>query len=162
MNETSGNTAANSATGGTAGAVTGTASWVGGIINNAFGFDGSSYLFVPNYTKAKTAISGSAAEKDPDASQRELSFSYLMRVLIEPATNSMVSFSEITAGQFDAPLQSLYELRLTFAYPYTGGGKSPPRSQSFRSLATRKGDSIQTNVWFLGGVPQEYYFFTPE
>ncbi len=67
LNETSGTSAANAATGGSAGVVNGNASWGAGLINNAFGFDASTYIFVPNYTKAKTAISGSAWVKIPDA-----------------------------------------------------------------------------------------------
>lgn len=72
LDETSGNTAADTATGGSPGAVTGTASWVAGTIGKAFGFDGSTYIFVPNYNKAKAAISGSAWVNIPTAIQTDV------------------------------------------------------------------------------------------
>ena len=63
LDETSGTTAANSAPGAAAnsvGVVTGNANWVAGQINNAFSFDGSTFIYVTNYPKATKAISGSA------------------------------------------------------------------------------------------------------
>jgi hypothetical protein len=44
LNETSGTTAADSSGSGNTGTVTGTADWVGGKFDNAFNFDGSSYI----------------------------------------------------------------------------------------------------------------------
>jgi len=60
LNETSGTTAANAASGGKAGTVTGTAAWGKGAVGNAFNFDGQTFIKVDDYTKAKKAISGSA------------------------------------------------------------------------------------------------------
>ena len=61
LDETSGATAANSATGGKPGTVTGTAAWAKGQIDNALTFDGgSTYVQVPSYTLAKKAISAAA------------------------------------------------------------------------------------------------------
>ncbi|HYE33016.1 MAG TPA: LamG-like jellyroll fold domain-containing protein [Methylomirabilota bacterium] len=53
LNETSGTTAANTATGGRPGTVVGTPSWGAGRIGGSFGFDGGTYLIVTNYTKAR-------------------------------------------------------------------------------------------------------------
>jgi len=60
FDETSGLVAANSAAGGSAGRVEGTPVWGAGQIANALTLDGASYVFVPNYTKAKKQISASA------------------------------------------------------------------------------------------------------
>ncbi|MFM8359583.1 MAG: LamG-like jellyroll fold domain-containing protein, partial [Verrucomicrobiota bacterium] len=60
FDETSGNTAANSAAGGRAASVNGTASWSAGRIGNAFGFDGGTYLLVDSFATAKRQIAGSA------------------------------------------------------------------------------------------------------
>ena len=60
LDETSGTTAANSATGGQPGTVNGTASWQAGRIANAFNFDSFSYIQVPSYPVAKDAISAAA------------------------------------------------------------------------------------------------------
>jgi len=99
-----------------------------------------------------TAISGSAAEKDPNPANRELAFGYVMRVLIEPATNSTVPFSFLSSTY--EPLTSLYEMRLTFSYPFLRETQAPSRSQSFRALVNR---NVVTNL--VGS--EEYYFFTP-
>ena len=99
-----------------------------------------------------TAISGSASEKDPNPANRELAFGYVMRVLIEPATNSTVPFSFLSSTY--EPLTSLYEMRLTFSYPFLRETQSPSRSQSFRALVNR---NVVTNL--VGS--EEYYFFTP-
>ncbi len=60
FDEASGNTAANAASGGKPGAVTGAASWGAGKIANAFTFDGSTYLTVPSFAHAtrQIAVSG--------------------------------------------------------------------------------------------------------
>ena len=60
LNETSGTNAVNSATNGRPGAVNGTATWVAGKIANALSLDGSTYVFVDNYTKATKGIAASA------------------------------------------------------------------------------------------------------
>jgi hypothetical protein len=60
FDETSGNTAANSAANGQAAALSGTTTWGAGQIGNALTFDGSStYGFVPDYPKANLQLSGS-------------------------------------------------------------------------------------------------------
>jgi hypothetical protein len=60
FDETSGNTAANAATGGQAATVNGTAKWGSGQIIGSFSFDGATYLQVPSYTLATKQIAGSA------------------------------------------------------------------------------------------------------
>jgi hypothetical protein len=61
FDETSGSAVANAAPGAPAGTITGSAAWGAGKIGNALRLDGSStYVFVPNYTKAKRQIAGSA------------------------------------------------------------------------------------------------------
>ncbi len=72
LNETTGTTVANTATGGTAGTVNGASSWTAGLIGNGFNLDGATYISVPNYTKAKTAISGSAWVKIPAIIQNDV------------------------------------------------------------------------------------------
>lgn len=106
-----------------------------------------------------TAISGSAAEKDPDPSKRELAFSYLMRVVIDPR-RAPDNDPDDTALPFDAvtgeemPLvrhfgyastaqpypdaTSLSEIRLTFFYPFVNENRFPPRSQTFRASVARQ------------------------
>jgi hypothetical protein len=60
FDETSGATAANSATGGKPGQVNGTGAWVAGQVGNALGFDGvTTYVMVDDYTKATKAVSAS-------------------------------------------------------------------------------------------------------
>jgi len=60
LDETSGTTAANAIAGGRPGTVNGTATWGAGRIGNAFTFDGTSFLFVDNFTKASKQMAASA------------------------------------------------------------------------------------------------------
>ena len=60
FDETGGASAANAATGGKAGTVSGAAAWGKGQIGNALVLDGSSYVQVDSYTIAKKGIAGSA------------------------------------------------------------------------------------------------------
>ena len=102
-----------------------------------------------------TAISGSAAEKETDRNNRELSFKYLLGVQIESATNATLSFAQVTSQVFE-PLDSLYEIRLTLAYPYiaTRTNDPPPRRQVYRAVVSR---NVVTNV--ISGITNMY--FTP-
>ncbi len=93
-----------------------------------------------------TAISGAAAEKEQDPSKRELAFSYILRVVIDRQFEPAVGNTNGGAIPFVAlagpvatleHLESLYELRLTFSYPYINDRQSPPRSQNFRSAVSR-------------------------
>ncbi|MDA1277721.1 MAG: PA14 domain-containing protein [Verrucomicrobia bacterium] len=60
FDETGGSSAANAAPGAPAGAITGSAAWGAGKIGNALRLDGSTtYVFVPNYTKAKRQMAAS-------------------------------------------------------------------------------------------------------
>lgn len=101
-----------------------------------------------------TALSGSAAEKD-DRNNRDLSFKYRLSVEITNAAPLVVGFDELNPQNppVPAPLGSLYEIRLTLSYPYTGRD-SEPRSRFYRSTVSR--DKL-TEV--IGG--REYYLFTP-
>lgn len=119
-----------------------------------------------------TAFSGSAAEKELDPKKRELAFSYLMRVVIDPkrdpesdlddtalpfaaVTGEMVQpeehfgYSEVASPYPDAV--SLTEIRLTFSYPFIGESKTPPRSQTFRTSVARQvvNDPITSVFFFL-------------
>jgi len=60
LNETSGTVASNSASGGKRADITGTATWVPGLVANAFSFDGGTYMFVSNYPTANQGLSASA------------------------------------------------------------------------------------------------------
>jgi hypothetical protein len=100
------------------------------------------------------AFSGSAAEKEPDVANRELTFKYLMDVHIERATNFALPFSNLatnpppgTPPLAATPLDSLYHLRLTLAYPLIRDDKPAPRRQSYRALISR--DYLSNNV---GGI----------
>jgi len=108
-----------------------------------------------------TSFSGSAAEKDPDPSRQELSFAYLLRVVIERQEQPLIQnggaipFAALAGPIPDEErLASLYETRLTFSYPYVRESQSPSRSQSFRAALNR---SVATNL--ISG--REYYFFAP-
>ena len=102
------------------------------------------------------AVSGSAAEKEVNPADRELTFKYRMRVHIERGTNFALSFTTLSTNNLPIvpePLDSLYNVSLTFAYPLIRDDRLPPRSQSYRGLVSRE---IRTNI--VGGVP--YFFFT--
>ena len=102
-----------------------------------------------------TSFSGSAAEKDYDKDKRELSFKYRLSVEITNAAPLVVGFAELDPQ--NAPnterLESLYELQLTFSYPYVGKGREP-RRKFYRATVSR---NVLTNL--IG--PREYYLFTP-
>ncbi len=119
-----------------------------------------------------TAISGAAAEKELDPTKRELAFSYLMRVVIDPQ-RAPENNPDDTALPFDAvtgeemPLirhfgysssaqaypdaTSLSEIRLTFQYPFVNEDKSPPRSQTFRASVARQvvNDPVNSEFFYL-------------
>jgi len=57
FNETSGASAANTASAANPGAITGTSGWGAGKVANSLGFDGATYVVVPNYTKAVNELS---------------------------------------------------------------------------------------------------------
>lgn len=108
-----------------------------------------------------TAISGAASEKEMNQSKRAdgVGFSYLLRVSIERVdentaivrTNAALPFIAVEKAEDPAvavPLQteeyfgypsasSLYEIRLTFLYPFVSPNKLPPRTQVFRSTVAR-------------------------
>ncbi|HVY70730.1 MAG TPA: LamG-like jellyroll fold domain-containing protein, partial [Verrucomicrobiae bacterium] len=89
LDETSGANAANSATGGTKGVVTGTPSWAAGKIANAFGFDGLTYIQVDNFTKPVAGISGSAwVNVDAGAAATEVIMRNAQGPLTVAGTNS--------------------------------------------------------------------------
>ncbi len=124
-----------------------------------------------------SAVSGAASEKEMDQSIRTngVGFSYLLRVSIEPVdadtaivrTNAALPFIAVEKTEEPAvavPLAlveyfgnegttSLYEIRLTFLYPFVNANRPPPRAQVFRSTITR---SI-TNAPF----GSDQFFFRP-
>lgn len=119
-----------------------------------------------------TAISGSAAEKELDPAKRDLAFSYLMRVVIDPKRDPDGSEKDIgdTALPFAALSKdnggsaqldtlehfgfpggtSLSEIRITFFYPFVEG-KFPPRSQTFRASVARQvvNDPVGSEFFYL-------------
>ena len=103
------------------------------------------------------AVSGSAAEKEPNAANRELSFKYRMTIHIEQGTNFAVPFSALSTNfvpMYADPLETLYHLRLTFAYPLAADDrKATTRRQSYHAMVNR---NVETRV--VGGI--SYYFFT--
>jgi len=100
-----------------------------------------------------TAISGAAAEKETDRNRRELSFKYRLGVQITNAAPTALSFAQVTS-QAGAPLESLYEVRLTLAYPYveTRSSQPPSRRQVYRAVVSR---SVITNV--INGITNCYF-----
>ena len=112
-------------------------------------------FFDTNVQAIVTAFSGAAAEKDLNKGNRELSFKYRLSVSITNAAPLVVGFDELNpeTPPRPKPLQTLYELRLTLSYPYTGKG-SEPRQKSYRATVSRK-----LLISQVGG--REYYLFTP-
>ncbi len=126
---------------------------------------------VPN-TRARayvTALSGAAAEKELDPTKRELAFSYILRVVIErqvdpPNTQTNGAALPFVAvdGESVLPEQhfgslpnstSLYDIRLTFSYPYINDQRPPPRSQNYRASVARR--------LVNDPVLSPFYFFRP-
>ena len=124
-----------------------------------------------------TAFSGAAAEKELDSAKRakrELAFSYLLRVVIDARRDPNNDFND-TALPFDAvtgeemlsirhfgysslnlaypDATSLSEIRLTFAYPFIGENRPPPRAQTYRTSVARH--------LVNDPVGSEFYFFRP-
>ena len=101
-----------------------------------------------------TALSGAAAEKDLDPAKRELAFSYVLRVVIErqvepPSTQTNGAALPFVAVDGEPVLleqhfgslpnsTSLYDIRLTFSYPYINDQRPPPRSQNYRASVARR------------------------
>ncbi len=112
------------------------------------------------------ALSGSAAEKEPNPNDRAVAFKYRLRVNIEPAPGNTRSFTDATAPRDltqpqTHPLTSLYDIRLTLGYPLVNdAGRAltdpplPVRAQTIRSSASRR-----VILDDIGGVT--YTFFTP-
>lgn len=107
------------------------------------------------------ALSGSAAEKEPNRANREMTFKYRMTVHLERATNFTVPFlalsTNFTPVSLD-PLDTLYSLRLTLAYPLgvaANERKPTPRRQSYRALVNRQ--LVSTND--VKGYNGQLYFF---
>lgn len=126
---------------------------------------------VPN-TRARvfaTALSGAAAEKELDPAKRELAFSYILRVVIErqvdpPNTQTNGAALPFVAVDGEPVLleqhfgylpdsTSLYDVRLTFSYPYINDQRPPPRSQNYRASVARR--------LVKDPDPSTLYFFRP-
>jgi hypothetical protein len=106
-------------------------------------------------TASVHALSGAAAEKDPSANDRDLTFRYLMRVQIHQSTNTTLSFLEATSlVGTNEPLATLYDLNIELAYPLVRNDRTPTRRQAFRSLVSRNVDldprsDGETNYFFV-------------
>jgi len=104
------------------------------------------------------SVSGAVAEKEPNRADRAIAFKYRMTVHIDRATNFAVPFTAYSGngvpGLTPEPLDSLYQVGLTFSYPLSPVDDTKPtsRRQSYRTLVSRH---IATNN--IGGSP--YYFF---
>ncbi len=126
-----------------------------------------------------TAISGAAAEKEMDQTERSkgIGFAYLLRVVIEPRsdidlgnTNDVaIPFVAVekalgdpavfedkdkvtTIEHFGYPNStSLMEVRLAFLFPAIQEGRPPPRAQVFRSTVSRQvfSDPLGSAHFFL-------------
>ena len=102
------------------------------------------------------AVSGSAADKEPNRADRVVAFKYRMTVRIDRATNFALPFSTYannnTPGILQEPLDSLYQIGLTFSYPLspTDDKKQTSRRLSYRAMVSR---NILTNT------AGPYYFF---
>jgi type II secretory pathway pseudopilin PulG len=117
-----------------------------------YGWEIIGLLSTPARTNAEVyatvfALSGAAAEKEPNPSDRAVGFKYRLRINIEPGTANARSFTDSTWDPTaipSYPLTSLYDLRVTFAYPVVREDASPlrdmnlTRSQTFRTAATRR------------------------
>ena len=113
------------------------------------------------------SMSGAAAEKEPNVSDRAVSFKYRMRVYIQRGDGAFGpsharSFQDASFnpnGPQQVPLTSFYDIRLTLAYPLVREDAGPlrdlrpTRSQNFRGAASRR---IQLED--VGGLT--YTFFT--
>ena len=100
-----------------------------------------------------TAFSGSAAEKEYNKNDREISFKYRLSVEITNAASLAPPFGALDPQHPpNEVLDSLYELQLTLSYPYLGKDRET-RSKSFRATVSR---NVLTNL-FAG---REYYLFT--
>lgn len=97
------------------------------------------------------AVSGAASEKEPRSTDRAVAFKYRLRVSIEPGPGNARSFTDVTIPRDPAapvifPLTSLYEIRLTFAYPLVREDAgtllrdqtAPPRAQTVRTSTSRR------------------------
>ena len=114
-----------------------------------------------------TAFSGSAADKDLNVNNRELSFKYRLSIEITNAAGPdrlAFGFAALDPPPIPPnppppnpldpePLESMFEMRLTFSYPYVGKA-SEPRQKVYRVTVSR---NVLTNL-FAG---REYYLFTP-
>jgi type II secretory pathway pseudopilin PulG len=107
------------------------------------------------------AVSGSAAEKEPNRANRVVAFKYRLSVQIDNATNFAVPFSTYGPTNNPAaalppdPLDSLYQVRVTLSYPLIPADETKPtsRRQSYRTLVNRH---VRTNQ--IAGT--SYYFLT--
>jgi hypothetical protein len=107
-------------------------------------------------TAVVSAISGAAAEKETTQANRELAFRYRMTVQVKgpPGTNAPTfSALSLPLGAAD-PLNSLYELRLTFAYNYIRDTQPGTRRLTYRSVLSRN-----VAMYDFGATP--HYFFIP-
>jgi type II secretory pathway pseudopilin PulG len=117
-----------------------------------YGWEVIGLLTTPARTNAEVyasvwAVSGSAAEKEPNVADRAVSFKYRMRINIEPGPGNSRSFTDTTlnpGGPAVFPLSSLYDIRLTLAYPLVREDGSPLRDQTptraetYRTAASRR------------------------
>jgi hypothetical protein len=101
-----------------------------------------------------TAFSGSAVEKDYNQNEREVSLKYKLSVQITNALSTAIPFSVIAQATEQLRLETLYEVRVTLAYPYLRADREPARRKSFRASVSR---TMQLNV--IDGVTN--CFFLP-
>jgi len=108
-----------------------------------------------NVTAYVWAVSGSAAEQEPAAANRDFAFRYRMTVDIQAATNFAASFTALSTNALSIeaePMEPLYQVRLTFAYPLAPKNP-PPRRQSYATLVSRPLTATNDGLYQL-------FFFT--
>lgn len=123
LDETTGTTAANAAAGGSAGSVIGTSAWGAGIIANSFNFDGTTYINIPNYTKAKAGISGSVWVKVPTLIQNDVAIARNAQGALIPSGGTVR-----VVGQFEIGLAYDANNDRLLAQAAIGNGPNVPRA----------------------------------
>ncbi len=131
-------------------------------------------MTIPAWTNAEVyasvwSISGSAAEMEPDANNRAVSFKYRLRINIDRDPGNAVGFLDQTIPRAPTetnriyPLITLSNLRLTLAYPLVredpakplrDHSPAPTRAMTVRTALSRRFTLDQVNN-------DNYVFFQP-
>ena len=99
---------------------------------------GNGRFLTNTVTASMRGVSGAATEHLPNASSRDMAFTYLVRSEIIRFTNAPVAF--VPTNYLST---NLYELRLRFLWPVLANGNAGEGRKTFRTLVN--GHLIQTN-----------------